>query len=263
MKTLDVFLTLGAESRARIGFALATVAWWMNEGKRLEQHGRKLNLHIQDIGASRRFWDAATALGMDWLEDRTRCYPREGSQRQRHAWAAMEAKSDPYLLVDDDCVLTSGYTVEDIGKGIESYWLDYVERLMTERPTLAMVAPIPSPGGLDPSVGRAFLEQMGATREQGRALADAMQIPTSDKHIWHVRSVGGIRVVRLGVIPTDVEALPPLNPNFAGGYDTTLGSYLDHKGYECGYVTRWQLVHLGYGRSTAAAVDKFKDEGDL
>ncbi|MDP2705077.1 MAG: hypothetical protein Q8O71_01610 [bacterium] len=239
---LDVCVTLGARSRFRVGCAISTLDWWCQEA----EAGHVARVMIHDLGPpAGPFWQAAHVLG---LGERlhavgavVHAQAREGSQRARHAWAAAWAETDPYVLTDDDLVLVPGYTVTDAGRPNPRDWTDYAAAQLLADPRLAMVVPIPTPGGL-PEV---------AAREAA-----------PDGHRWSVSSVGGLRVVRRGAIPSDVDALPPMDARYVGGYDSTLCGWLEKHGRAVAVLVRLQAIHLGYARSTAAAVDGWRDEED-
>jgi hypothetical protein len=263
---MDVFLTLGARSPHRVGCAVAALAFWADEARA----GRVSRLIVHEVEPSIQAWLAVSVAGaargfdVAGVELLRHPRPRAGSQRLRHAWAAAEARTDPYVVCDDDIVLSPGYTVSDEGRPAPPGWTEYAAGLLAENPKLAMLSPIPSPGGLDPSVARAFLERIGASQEQGRALADALRIPTADDHLWRVSGVGGIRVVRRGAIPAEPAALPPTEEIYGGGYDVTLGRWLeDARGLGCAYMVRMQAIHLGYARSSVATVPAFADPAEV
>ena len=174
------------------------------------------------------------------------------SQRHRHAEAAAMAETDPYILADDDCVpyLSRRFRIE--GEPAES-WTAYAARLLAEHPDLAMIAPLPAPGMLDPGTLRAWLARTLGEAEADRLIA-RLAIPDGDGHLWPVTMVGGIRVVRFGAVPADVRYLPPVEPARGGGYDVTLGQWLAGRAGPDGppraaYLTRLGCVHLGFEAS--------------
>lgn len=237
---LDVFLTTVAKPD-RVLLAAHTIRWWVAEAA-----AGRVRLTVIDGGANARLWTHLELSGLKLDEFEIVKIPREGSQRERHLTASRLATTDPFLSVDDDITPHPALHVHDSGVPTPT-WPDYVRWIFADRPKLAMACPLPTPGGLDPRVSDAFLGRavaMGEITAQQRAqIRAALRLPTTDEHFWPVSSCGGIRVLRAGVLTKDA---PPLDPAMLGGWDTTVGRWLDGFGWELGYLTRWGATHHGY-----------------
>lgn len=239
---IDVFLSTCARSAERMALAAWAIAGWVPYVR-----AGTVRLHVQDFGADPALWEALRVFGVSACWASKREYPRANSQRSRHLLAAEAAETDPYALVDDDIRVGRRLHVTDVGIPTLDWW-DYVPQVFADHPTLAMVAPIPSPGGLDPHVCESFLGRVSGTVEP-EAIAQVrrvMQIPTTDPHLWYVSSIGGVRFVRRGAI---TDAMPSLDPVYSGGFDITLCDWLRQRGQDVAYLHRWGATHAGYQQS--------------
>lgn len=253
----DVFVTVCPRTPARLGAAIQTLAAWEIE----RAAGRVGSVTIQWVRAPKdryqgaRYLQDALTSGMvpgEFSHVTLDVDAGPESQRHRHATAAQLARTDAYVLADDDAIPFLSRRLTDDGKP-EAPWPAYAADILRRDSNLAMVAPLPTPGFNDPGTLRAWFERVLGNGE-AEALIARLMIPDQDAHLWPVTTVGGIRIVRRGAIPDDVADLPPIEPERGGGYDLTLGQWLhDHAptldAVRCAYMPRLGCLHLGYDRS--------------
>lgn len=256
MPDLDVFLTACPRTPQRLGYALSTLASWV-AAKRAGWIGAG-RLCVDDLGGMGAvvLRDVAGRVGLANIVDEWTEHADADAgawQRERHANAAARADTDWYIAADDDCVAHRTLLVRG-DREPEVPWTWEACAALDGTPDLAMVAPTPMPDTVSTLTLAGFLERVTGEPDAAR-LAALLRLPHEREKVWRVTTVGGIRIVRGGTIPEDVDALPPLDPARGGGYDVTLGQWLRDKvpagGERCGYLTRVGLTHLGYDASVA------------
>lgn len=136
-------------------------------------------------------------------------------QRERRIMAENMVVFDPnfYVLADDDCMPSAGADVR------------YAKAILHQHPEFAILSYMPDNEFIvrwTPEGYQAFVDQ------------DVLE---------HV-SVGGIRVMRAGIVNED---MPPMN---GPGYDAIQADWLRSKGYRVGYFRNITMCHIGKGYST-------------
>lgn len=238
---LHAFITTMAEAPLRLGLAQTTLGWWIQEARR----GR-VQAHVFDIGAASRLWDR---LREDWgtpLPLVVEPMPREDSNRRRHAWAAARARTEVYVVADDD-LLPARRTCLRTAENRPTLWCDYVRDAMARHPAWGLVSALVVPGGVDPYATAAALRRdgVGISAAEADVIERALALPVAaDGERWPVGNCGGVRVMRRGVVVDD-PPLPPVDPECGGGYDGTLCGYVRDRGYQVGRLVRWRATHAG------------------
>lgn len=136
----------------------------------------------------------------------------EEFQRFRRAWADQQAKSDVYVVTDDDCLLPAAPSLAaaaSILRGHPEF------ALLSYCPVNADIFPW-TPEGYQPFENNAVME--------------------------HV-STGGIRVCRKGAVTEWPEMLPGLR-----SYDAQHAEAVRKAGLRVGYMRDLKMNHLGCGR---------------
>ena len=139
-------------------------------------------------------------------------------QRASRIWADQDADTDPYILVDDDLLLTPETQLGEL------------VQLLARYPEFAILAPLPRPATIYPW-----------TPEHYR--------PVLDQQVMEHVSVGSLRLSRKGAM----KEWPPAG---AGpGYDRIHCDALRAAGWRAGYARQHAMLHLGEGYSTVWKAD--------
>lgn len=222
--TMDVFITTFARTPERVGAAVQAISWWIGE----REAGRVRGITVHDLGAHSSLRKTLRHLHGDDMPNWKLEYVKHPSdfQRLRHARAAELAKTQLYIVADDDL------RPADRAFLTHEPWNEYVAR------TMAMSA------------------------HAKVAMAAAFAIPTNAYpegwandnrwHLWQdeqVSAVGGVRVVRRGAVPGNPTELPPKSRP-GNGYDQELCEWLRGKQRTVGYFLRWPALHLGEWTTT-------------
>lgn len=162
---------------------------------------------MRDLAFTR--WQKETGVRFHWLTPAiVGCMTAE-FQRDRRIWADEHATSDPYFVVDDDCLLAAESPVPGL--------VDLMQRY----PDFSIISAWPS----NCTIGRWTPEDYS---------------PLVNEDIWEHVSVGNVRCCRKPV----QQEWPALRSR---GYDNDQCAQIRAEGHRVGLARNFKHVHLGEG----------------
>lgn len=203
---IDLFISTCAEEPIRAAMARATIARWMYEPD--------VQLKILKFGnpaeAVRGYENFVVHHGR--LKNPG---PFDSSERERRCYAEEFAKSDIYILADDDILpLQKGFVMNALA-------------IMRANPEFGKLCLYTIPDHPIPETGAGV---------------------KSNAYLFQVHGAGGVRFIRKGV----VERWAPMDGK--EGYDAPHCREFHRKGFRVGYFRNLKGLHLGWGYTTGATI---------